>query len=478
MQLILPLTARTNLVSGSGTFILSANATLYTANSAGITAAAGTATGSIRTTNTRTFTSGANFVYNGTSAQVTGTGLTQNTPAKLTINNNSGITLSAATTISGLLTMADGTLDLANTSLTVGSLTGSGNITNLTGTAGARTIVIGSDNTSPAAYTGIISNGTATSVAITKSGTGIITLSGANTYTGATSVNGGTLKAGIATQAFGVTSAVILANTAGVVLDITGFDNTIGSLTGGGGTGGNVTLGAATLTIGSNNTSPAAYAGIINGSGAIEKTGTGTLILSGANTFTGTTTINNGILRLGATGGGTNTPLGTTGAGTTVSTGAALDLNGFTLGTAESLTLNGTGISSGGALINSSATGVTYSGAITLGSASSIGTTGNINTTGGIAGGNDLTKVGAGTLTIGAGVASLNSLNISAGTLAGAGQTINLTGNLSGAGTLTFTTGTLNIAGNNSFSGTFTCGTGTVNYNSASAQTVGGFHLL
>ena len=397
-----------------------------TANTAGITAAAGTATGSIRTTNTRTFTTGANYVYNGTSAQVTGTGLTQNTPAKLTINNNSGMTLTAATTISGLLTMSNGTLDLANTNLTVGSLTGSGNITNSSGTAGVRTITIGSDNTSPAAYNGIISNGTATSVAITKSGTGIITLSGANTYTGPTTINGGTLKAGIATQAFGVTSAVTLANTAGVVLDITGFNSTIGSITGGGANGGNVTLGSATLSIGSNNTSPAAYAGIISGTGAIEKTGAGTLILSGSNTFTGITTINTGILRLGATGGGTNTPLGTTGAGTTVATGAVLDLNGFTLGTAEGLTLNGTGISNGGALINSSATAVTYSGSITLGSASSIGTTGNISSTGGIAGGNDLTKVGAGTLTIGAGVVALNSLIVSAGTLAAAGQTINL----------------------------------------------------
>ena len=74
----------------------------------------------------------------------------------------------------------------------------------------------------------------------------------------------------------------------------------------------------------------------------------------------------------GAAGGATNTPLGTTGTGTTVTGGAVLDLNGFTLGTAEPLTLNGTGIANGGALTNSSATAVTYSGLITLGSASSI----------------------------------------------------------------------------------------------------------
>jgi len=63
----------------------------------------------------------------------------------------------------------------------------------------------------------------------------------------------------------------------------------------------------------------------------------------------------------------TNTPLGTTGSGTVISaTGAALDLNGFTLSTTEALTLNGTGVSSGGALTNSSATAVNYNAPLHL----------------------------------------------------------------------------------------------------------------
>jgi fibronectin-binding autotransporter adhesin len=238
------------------------------------------------------------------------------------------------------------------------------------------------DLTLAGAGTGTMSGIISTPTSIIKDEAGTWNLSGVNTYTGATTVNGGTLKAGVATQAFGVTSAVTLANTALVILDITGFANTIGSLTGGGATGGNVTLGAATLTIGSDNTSPAAYAGIISGTGAITKSGTGTLILSGSNTYTGLTTIDVGTLKLGATGGVTNTPLGTTGSGTVVSaTGAALDLGGFTLAnitTFEALTLNGTGIALGGALMNSGAA-ATYSGLITLGSASSIiGGTGSI----------------------------------------------------------------------------------------------------
>ena len=92
-----------------------------------------------------------------------------------------------------------------------------------------------------------------------------------------------------------------LANAAGTTLDLTGFGNAVGSLAGGGATGGNVTLGAATLTLGADNTSPAAYAGVISGTGgSLIKTGTGTETLSGTNTYTGGTTINGGTVSIAA----------------------------------------------------------------------------------------------------------------------------------------------------------------------------------
>ncbi len=92
--------------------------------------------------------------------------------------------------------------------------------------------------------------------------------------------------------ALGNNSAVTLANAAGATLDITGFNTQIGSLTGGGTTGGNITLGAATLTTGGDNSSPAAYGGAISGTGGLTKIGTGTQMLSGtSNGYSGATTV-------------------------------------------------------------------------------------------------------------------------------------------------------------------------------------------
>ncbi len=194
--------------------------------------------------------------------------------------------------------------------------------------------------------------------------------------------------------------------------------------------------------------------GIISTNFGVTKAGAGTLLLSAANTYTGLTTISTGILQLGAAGGTTNTPLGTIGSGTSVTSGGALDLNGFTLGTSEPLTLNGTGISGGGALINSSSTAVTYNGAILLGSASSIATTGNITLGGGITGGQNLTKIGTGILSLGSSTATLGGLTIS-------------------DGTLTSTSGTMNLAGDLTNNNVFTHNSGIVIFN-GSAQIIGG----
>jgi len=189
--------ASPSILSGSdGYFTLSPGATLGITSTSGISKT--TAAGNIQVTGTRTYSPGASYIYNGTSAQTTGDGLMQNTPANLTIDNSAGVTLSEATTISGLLALSNGTLNMANINLTVGSLTGAGGITNTSGTPSNVTITAGSDNTSPAAYSGVIENGNAGSVSLIKTGTGTLTLSGVNTYTGATAISGGTLQFGVA----------------------------------------------------------------------------------------------------------------------------------------------------------------------------------------------------------------------------------------------------------------------------------------
>ena len=290
------------------------------------------------------------------------------------------------------VTINSGTFDLHAQSETIPVLTGTGG-TILNNGGSASTLNYGSGG-GTYTYSGIIANGSSGNGGLSLIQTsGTYTMSGLNTYSGSTTVNGGILKAG-STQSFGVNSAVSLANTAGVGLDITGFNTTIGSLTGGGTTGGNVNLGAATLTMGSDNTTTV-YSGIISdtGAGAITKIGTGAFTLSGTNTYNGVTTINTGTIILGNV-----SALGTTAGGTTVANGAVLDLNGQIIGS-EQLGIQGTGIGNTGALINSSATAASLSGDIIIRSSTySVGGSGNITLTGNVQG--TLIKVGTNALTL------------------------------------------------------------------------------
>jgi fibronectin-binding autotransporter adhesin len=147
--------------------------------------------------------------------------------------------------------------------------------------------------------------------------------------------------------------------------------------------------GTSTLTVG--DATSTIIASVISGTGALIKQGAGTLTLSGANTYAGTTTVNVGTLQLGNA-----TALGSTVGTTSVTSGAVLDLNGQTVG-AEGLTLNGTGIAAGGALINSNATAASLSGTIAA-TSYSVGGTGNITLSGSVQG--TLTKVAGNTLTL------------------------------------------------------------------------------
>ncbi|MFN3529808.1 MAG: autotransporter-associated beta strand repeat-containing protein [Bacteroidia bacterium] len=147
-------------------------------------------------------------------------------------------------------------------------------------------------------YNGTIVDGANGTMGIVKAGGYTQRFGGVNTYTGATIINGGLLKAE-STTFIGSSTAVTLANVAGAELDITGFNTTIGSLSGGGSTGGLVRLGTALLSLG--DATDFTYSGEILGQGTagIIKQGTGIFTLAGNPNYEGVTLINNGTLRAG-----------------------------------------------------------------------------------------------------------------------------------------------------------------------------------
>jgi autotransporter-associated beta strand protein len=78
--------------------------------------------------------------------------------------------------------------------------------------------------------------------------------------------------------------------------------------------------------------------------GSLRKTGLGALVLGGDNTYSGITTVSNGVLRLGS-----NSALGASGptSGTTVTSGAQVELMDGVVISGEEISINGSGIGSG-----------------------------------------------------------------------------------------------------------------------------------
>jgi filamentous hemagglutinin family protein len=144
-------------------------------------------------------------------------------------------------------------------------------------------------------------------------------------------------------------------------------------------------------TISFTGSSDVTLSGVISGAGSLTKAGNGTVTLSGANTYTGTTTISAGTLKVG-----NGAAFSSSSGAILVEMGGALDLNGNAIYRTNTLTLNGTGVGSGGALTNSSTTAGYTTSPIVLGSDTSIGSsTGSVNLAGVISGAGNLTKIGS-----------------------------------------------------------------------------------
>ena len=166
-----------------------------------------------------------------------------------------------------------GTLDLnGQTGVTVGSVvlesgSSSSLVNNNTSTAASYGNTV--DFNGGAANIGgpgnLTLSGTLQDGGFTKIGAGTLTLTGANTYTGNTTISQGTLQLGDGSS------------NNGLVL-------------------GNITDNAALVFA---NPNAQTYSGVISGSGALTKTAAGTLILTGANSYGGGTTISQGTLQLG-----------------------------------------------------------------------------------------------------------------------------------------------------------------------------------
>lgn len=304
-----------------------------------------------------------------------------------------------------------------------------------------------------------------------KIGAGTLVLTGTNTYTGTTTISAGTLQIGNGGTSGSLASGSIANGTALIfnrsdelvvasAISGTGAVSMIGSgttsLTAANSHSGLTTISAGTLQVGNGGTGGTLGIGdvindgilafnrsddltannLIGGTGTLIQRGTGALTLSGANTYSGLTTVEEGTLIV------TNpASLGTTNVGTLVLDGATLALSStssFTL--AEVLDIRGSGFTGGGAIRNLSGANV-VAGPVTLqadsrinadagtllvnGPVSSedrnlvIGGSGNVGLAGDVTlGSGSLTKDGSGSLTLTRSDVNAGSIILQSGTLA------------------------------------------------------------
>jgi len=175
-----------------------------------------------------------------------------------------------------------------------------------------------------------------------------------------------------------------------------------------------------------------AMSGPVVGAGGVVKSGTGTLTLSGSNTYGGATTINSGIVE--ATGA---TPFGSADAATVMASGATLKLT--RVDTGEALTVGGDGVGNAGAIALEVGSSV-LRGAVTLSADTRIDTAAatQLTVTGALNGAFALTKSGSGLLRLLHPNVHAAAMTVESGTLRVDGEVgavaISATADLSGRG--------------------------------------------
>ena len=382
----------------------------------------------------------------------------------------------AATVINGNANLLLNGVQVTNESLTINAVNIAGDFNASGASVWTGNILLNAD-TFIASSGSLLLNGVISGIGgFTKINFGSLTLAGtnANTYTGTTTVKDGTLLLDKDTAAVldGAMSGPLVIgedelpeNTdivrslaccqlpgdtdvtinASGLLDLNGFTENVGDIIFNGGDidapSPGAILPAGNITVNRNTNSQAIISGRMNlvsspiidvtghffsadlsitavlfGAGGLTKNGVGEVSLSGVNTYTGTTTVNDGLLIVQS-----SSALGSTAGGTVVNSGAVLVLTSGVDVPSEALTLAGTGQSIFGALSSSFGSN-SWAGNITLSSNATIYVDAGdfLNLLGSITDTTvaDLTKTGTGTLILGGGTAnSFGEMFVNAGTL-------------------------------------------------------------
>ena len=325
--------------------------------------------GSLRTL---TLGNGGTQTFSGIISNTASTGITfaanANGTGKFAITNTAN-TYAGTTTITGGEAVFSGDLSLGTlpSSVTANSIIIDGGRLTLASAFtldSKRGIQVGatagtSINGGGGTYNGIIADKPSTTGFWAKQGSGLLILGGASTYSGGTFINNGTVQLGASSGSNRLPTSTLVTigtSTKTCVFDLNGNNQQIAGLVSAESTSNTVTsTGAATLTIGGSgsNTYGGTNAGTIGGAISLVINGSGgTQTLSSANTYTGTTTVSGGTLRLNKSGG------------TTIPITNNVTIDGGTLQVSTNQTLNNLTLTSGTVIIDAGVT-LTINGTIT-----------------------------------------------------------------------------------------------------------------
>ena len=245
-------------------------------------------------------TAGGNYTLNG--GQIAGTASLYKTSAGTLVLNevntySGGTIISNGTLQVGINNAISGTgtgdvavqgssvIDLNNNSISINGLNGSGTVDVVSG-GGASTLSVGNQDHN-GVFSGTLKNTTGT-LALTKAGSGTETLSGNSTYSGATTINLGSLKVTSLNALGSGNSAVTMA---GGILDL-GSSVIAGSINGSLGTiANNSTSTTNMLTVQTGTAYGATIADGTGGGGVAVLVNGGTLSLNAANSYSGGTIV-------------------------------------------------------------------------------------------------------------------------------------------------------------------------------------------